>query len=286
MRQRLPRDGLGVLVVGLGSAPPAAPLGGAVGLDLPGVVASRSESENQRPAEESRPLNPDPVDDQLAINEEAQQLTDASLIDRERLASTSTATAVDHGHRRGVLVRVDPGHPMHLQPSSLLSVSPIVRNGGARRRQIWVESCRLSSSQAPCPAAQAAGPTIRIHDNRSASIAFRVRAGRFQLWPGKQRPTQAGKYNTQIAFEMVLAEVRIDRVGPGRPRTRPDWVLADKAYSSKANRDHLARRGIKAAIPIKDDQAAGRRKKGSAGGRPPDFDKRRDPRPQHRRAGG
>jgi hypothetical protein len=33
-----------------------------------------------------------------------------------------------------------------------------------------------------------------------ASIAFRVRAGRFQLWPGKQRPNQFRKYNTQIAF--------------------------------------------------------------------------------------
>jgi acyl-CoA reductase-like NAD-dependent aldehyde dehydrogenase len=55
-------------------------------------------------------------------------------------------------------------------------------------------------------AAQAAGPTIRIPDNRSASIAFRVRAGRFLFWPGKQRPTQAGKYNTQMAFvlQMIL----------------------------------------------------------------------------------
>ncbi len=86
---------------------------------------------------------------------------------------------------------------------------------------------------------------------------------------------QRGQRHDSIAFETVLAGVRIDRVGPGRPRTRPDWVLADKAYSSKANRDHLAGRGIKSAIPIKDDQAAGRRNKGSAGGRPPDFDKQR-----------
>ncbi len=63
--------------------------------------------------------------------------------------------------------------------------------------------------------------------------------------------------------------------GPGRPRTRPDWVLADKAYSSKANRDYLAKRGIKAAIPVKEDQANGRRRKGSAGGRPPNFDTQR-----------
>ena len=50
---------------------------------------------------------------------------------------------------------------------------------------------------------------------------------------------------------------------------------ADKAYSSKANRDYLAKRGIKAAIPVKEDQATGRRRRGSSGGRPPNFDKQR-----------
>lgn len=57
--------------------------------------------------------------------------------------------------------------------------------------------------------------------------------------------------------------------GPvGRPRTRPAAVAADKAYSSKANRAYLRKRGIKAVIPEKADQAANRRKKGSRGGRP------------------
>jgi hypothetical protein len=49
-------------------------------------------------------------------------------------------------------------------------------------------------------------------------------------------------------------------------------VLADKAYSSKANRDWLRRHGIHAVIPVKTDQQAHRRAKGSAGGRPPTFD--------------
>jgi hypothetical protein len=43
------------------------------------------------------------------------------------------------------------------------------------------------------------------------------------------------------------------RSGPGRPRTRPDRVLADKAYSSKANRAYLRRRKIRCTIPVKDD---------------------------------
>jgi len=87
--------------------------------------------------------------------------------------------------------------------------------------------------------------------------------------------TSEGQRHDSIAFETVLGLVSINRVGPGRPRSRPDWVLADKAYSSKAHRDYLARRAIKAAIAIKDDQAAARLKKGSRGGRPPGFDRER-----------
>jgi hypothetical protein len=49
-------------------------------------------------------------------------------------------------------------------------------------------------------------------------------------------------------------------------------VLADKAYSARANRAYLRRRGIGATIPEKDDQAAHRRARGRQGGRPPKFD--------------
>jgi transposase len=70
----------------------------------------------------------------------------------------------------------------------------------------------------------------------------------------------------------VLGGIRVPRLGPGRPRTRPDRVLADKAYSARANRAYLHWRGIAATIPEKDDQAAHRRAKGRLGGRPPKFD--------------
>jgi hypothetical protein len=52
--------------------------------------------------------------------------------------------------------------------------------------------------------------------------------------------------------------------------------MGDKAYSSAANRACLRRRGIKAVIPVKEDQKANRRKKGSTAGRPPAFDRQRD----------
>jgi transposase len=51
--------------------------------------------------------------------------------------------------------------------------------------------------------------------------------------------------------------------------------MADKAYSSAANRAYLRRRGIKAVIPVKQDQQAHRRGRGRAGGRPPAFDAER-----------
>ena len=74
-------------------------------------------------------------------------------------------------------------------------------------------------------------------------------------------------------FVPVLGRIRVpQRSGPGRPRSRPDRVLGDKAYSSRGNRTYLRRRGIPATIPVKADQQAHRSKKGSAGGRPPTFD--------------
>jgi transposase len=82
----------------------------------------------------------------------------------------------------------------------------------------------------------------------------------------------AGQAGDSPQFETVLDNIRVPRSGPGRPRTRPDRVLADKAYTSTANREYLRRRGIKACIPSKADQDANRRKKGSKGGRPPTFD--------------
>ena len=68
-------------------------------------------------------------------------------------------------------------------------------------------------------------------------------------------------------FTAVLERIKVR--GPvGRPRTRPDAVAADKAYSSRANRVYLRRRKIRAVIPEKTDQAANRKKRGSRGGRP------------------
>ncbi|WP_399463609.1 IS5 family transposase [Streptomyces sp. sk2.1] len=104
------------------------------------------------------------------------------------------------------------------------------------------------------------GLTTKIHlaaDGRCRPLAFVLTAGQAADAP---------------AFREVMARLRVPRPF-GRPRTRPDLVLADKAYSSRAIRDHLRGRGIRAVIPERADQQANRRRRGQAGGRPPNFDR-------------
>jgi transposase len=93
---------------------------------------------------------------------------------------------------------------------------------------------------------------------------------------GRGRPLSMlltpGNVNDTTMMTATIGRIRVPRPGRGRPRTRPERVLADKGYPSKANRSYLADRGIKATIPDKADQRQNRTNKGSGGGRPPDFD--------------
>jgi len=91
----------------------------------------------------------------------------------------------------------------------------------------------------------------------------RCRTLSFVLTPGQSADSPQ--------FQAVLERIAVR--GPvGRPRTRPDAVAADKAYSSKGNRAHLRKKGVKSVIPIKTDQAAHRKRRGSRGGREYAFD--------------
>lgn len=93
---------------------------------------------------------------------------------------------------------------------------------------------------------------------------------------GRGRPlaivVTGGQRNDGAMLEQILDDIRVPRTAGGRPRTRPDSVAADKAYSSGVNRRMLAARGIKAVIPEKSDQIAARKRKGRNGGRPPRLD--------------
>ncbi|WP_370880221.1 IS5 family transposase [Streptomyces aurantiacus] len=107
------------------------------------------------------------------------------------------------------------------------------------------------------------GFTTKIHlvaDGRCRPIAF-------VLTPGH--------YGDGPQFERVLEQIAVPRSGVGRPRTRPDHVLADRAYTSRSNRRYLRRRGIPHTIPERLDQQRHRRNRGSRGGRPTGFDSER-----------
>lgn len=104
------------------------------------------------------------------------------------------------------------------------------------------------------------GLSTKVHlasDSRARPLSIQITAG------------QAGD---APAFEAVMAGIRIPWSGLGRPRTRPVVVLADRAYSSRAIRGHLRRRGIRAVIPQPADQIGHRLRRGRTGGRPPGFD--------------
>ena len=82
-----------------------------------------------------------------------------------------------------------------------------------------------------------------------------------------------GQHGDCPRFIPLMDQISIPRRGKGRPRTRPAAAMGDKAYSAAANRAYLRKRGIKAVIPVKEDQKNHRRARGSHGGRPPAFDR-------------
>ena len=85
------------------------------------------------------------------------------------------------------------------------------------------------------------------------------------------RLTSCGQHGDSPRFVLLMDAIRIPRRGLGRPRQRPGRAMADKAYSSRANRAWLRRHGIQAVIPVKEDQKKHRRDRGRACGRPPSF---------------
>ncbi len=82
----------------------------------------------------------------------------------------------------------------------------------------------------------------------------------------------AGQAGDAPAFAAVMAALRVPRTGCGRPRTRPDLVIADRACSSRAIRSPLRERHIRAVIPQPVNQIRNRLRRGPPGGRPPGFD--------------
>ena len=57
-----------------------------------------------------------------------------------------------------------------------------------------------------------------------------------------------------MQLPVLLGLVRVNKPGPGRPRTRLNSLAGDKAYSSKANRDTLRTTRTRCTIPEREDR--------------------------------
>ena len=79
----------------------------------------------------------------------------------------------------------------------------------------------------------------------------------------------AGQRGDSPQFQVVLGRIRVPGPGPGRPRTRPGRVLADKAYGSRANRAYLRLRGSGAPSRTRPTRSATARPGAAAAARPP-----------------
>jgi len=98
---------------------------------------------------------------------------------------------------------------------------------------------------------------------------------------GQDRTTRiCWQANDSPVFPALLDHLRVAHVGPGRARTRPDRVRADKAYSSRSNRALLRARGIGAVIPEPSDQIRNRKRRSSNSRQTTGLRPDRLPRPQ------
>jgi transposase len=77
----------------------------------------------------------------------------------------------------------------------------------------------------------------------------------------------AGQDHDNPLLLPLLDDIRVERKGPGRPRKKPDAVLADKAYSHPSTRRALRARNIRFTSPEREDQ-----KRRKHRGRSPQFD--------------
>lgn len=64
-------------------------------------------------------------------------------------------------------------------------------------------------------------------------------------------------------LEPTLATIAVPRAGRGRPRQKPERLIADKAYDSDALRTRLKQRGIELIVPHR----RGRRRTATQDGR-------------------
>ncbi len=90
---------------------------------------------------------------------------------------------------------------------------------------------------------------------------------------GRGRPLSVvltpGQRHESTQLGSMLDAIRVARLGTGRPRMRPDHVVADKSYSLPSCRELLRWSGVPHTIPERCDQRERRKK---CRGQSPNFD--------------
>ncbi|WP_338017884.1 IS5 family transposase [Streptomyces adustus] len=143
---------------------------------------------------------------------------------------------------------------------------------------VQIDSTIVRAHQHAAATGRKGGPTTDEPDDHALGRSRGGLTTKIHLaCDGKGRPLAIlltpGQRNDGICARPLLERIRVPRTGPGRPRCRPDQVVADKAYSSRGFRAYLRRRGIAHTIPEKKDQKRHRHNRGRRGGRPPAFDR-------------
>lgn len=88
-------------------------------------------------------------------------------------------------------------------------------------------------------------PSREVGQSAAHTTLVVFRSQRLLSGPELREPPQtawAGRDSPMLL--PMLGQLRVERVGPGRPRVRPDALRADKAYSSRAICAHLREHGI------------------------------------------
>jgi len=174
--------------------------------------------------------------------------------------------------RAGVWQQIVTGLQARADAAGLITWEVSVDSTIARAHQHAAGARRDPALQVQPPGGVEVEPADHALGRSRGGLTTKIHLGCEQGQKPLSLVLTAGQRGDSPQFTIVLDGIRVPRLGGGRPRTRPDRVLADKAYTSRANRRYLRRRGIKATIPSKADQDANRRKLGSKGGRPPAFD--------------
>lgn len=147
---------------------------------------------------------------------------------------------------------------------SLGCISTVRRLRGVRRRRVRTRGARLNYKNRPVTVPLAVEPADHAIGRSRGGLTTKTHA----LVEGNGRPlvviVSPGQASDSPVLPKLLAELRVARRGPGRPRTRPIALRADKAYSSRGHRALLRARKITAVIPEPADQAGHRKRSRAA----------------------